>query len=411
MEKRYTKKTRHQIPRTPGVYLFRASDNTVLYVGKATSLRSRVASYFTGKDSRGERIVRMVEESAFVEVESTDSVLEAVILESNLIKQYQPKYNVDLKDDKSFSFFVITKEEFPRILIVRQTNLHEVESKRIYGPYTSKQNMEIVLKILRRIFPFHSLRQSTEKGCLHFQIGLCPGPYAGAISKQDYRKNILSIEYVLRGEKKRLVRSLEREMRDAAKNEEFERAEEIKRKVFALGHIRDVALMKRDDVTDSQKENLRIEGYDISNISGEYAVASMVVFVGGKPDKSQYRKFKIRTVEGSNDVAMMREVLERRLKHTEWPTPDLILLDGGKGHLNMAKNVLSISGREIALASLAKGPTRKKLDLFWSKHPAPNPTLITGLGTLERVRDESHRFAIKYHRELRARSLLKTERR
>ncbi|KKW06774.1 MAG: UvrABC system protein C [Candidatus Moranbacteria bacterium GW2011_GWE1_49_15] len=188
-------------PQAPGVYFFRGTKKEILYIGKATNLRSRVQSYFRGTDTRGERIESMVSQAADVEFRQTDSVLEALILESNLIKKHQPKYNIMEKDDKSFAYFVVTKEEFPRIIILRKTDLDRAAGKRVgafdaklpsrikdvvvgkvYGPYLSKYQMEIALKIIRRIFPFHSNKAKTEKGCLDFQLGRCPGPYAGAIS-------------------------------------------------------------------------------------------------------------------------------------------------------------------------------------------------------------------------------------
>lgn len=398
-----------KFPTSSGVYLFKDEGGTILYIGKATNLRSRVSSYFTGRDSRGERIFRMVEQADDVTFRQTDSVLEALILEANLIRKHRPKYNVDLKDDKSFSYFIVTKEPFPRIVIDHQTNLPKYQAKRVYGPYVSRRHMEIVLKILRRIFPFHASVQKTEKGCLYSQIGLCPGPYAGAIDRKGYAKNILGIEYVLRGQKRRLVSSLKKQMETASKKEDFELAADLRSKVTALEHIRDIALLSREDGSEANvHKTTRIEGYDISNISGEYAVGSMVVFTDGKPDKSQYRKFKIRTVEGSNDVAMMREVLARRIAHSEWPFPDLILLDGGKGHLNAIRQLFHELNVTVPLAGLAKGPTRKKLDLYVTNRSQAPSAILADIGLLEKVRDESHRFAIRYHRKVRSKGFLDT---
>lgn len=427
---------RNQVKKLPinsGVYIFRDSRKTVLYVGKATNLRSRVNSYFTGKDSRGERIFRMVEQIETIETIETDTVLEAVILEANLIKKYLPKYNIDRKDDKSFSYFAVTKEDFPRVVIVRETDLesgyrlqvtgdkgrekkHARRYARTYGPYTSKGHMETVLKILRKIFPFHSGGGQTEKGCLYRQIGLCSGPYDGGITKEEYRKNIRNIEYVLRGQKRRLLGTLEKEMQASAKREDFEWAQTLRDQVFALKHIRDIALLTRDLDPKSHSSNSfvpsskfqvpRIEAYDISNISGEYAVASMVVFMNGEPKRSEYRKFKIKSVKGTNDIAMMREVLARRLRHDEWKKPDMIVLDGGKGHLNMAEKLWGMLAVNIPLLAIAKGPTRKKVDLYSSKKFPPHPDLLKNKLLLEHLREEAHRFAIGYHRNLRGRKFI-----
>ncbi|MDD5489352.1 MAG: GIY-YIG nuclease family protein [Candidatus Moranbacteria bacterium] len=404
-----------KFPKSPGVYEFCDKQGKILYIGKATSLKDRVGSYFL-KNAHLDRpnIEPMVSQIADIKIHESDSVLEALILESNLIKKHQPKYNVMSKDDKSFGYFVITKEKFPRVVILWKTELGKVAAKKIYGPYMSKHQMNIALKLIRRIFPFHSNKQQTEKGCLDFQIGKCPGPHAGAITRADYLKNIRNIEMILRGEKKRLISALKKEMKDYAKNHEFEKAAEARNQIFALEHIRDVALIS-DEIkipdTKYQIPNTRIEAYDISNIGGDYAVGSMVAFANGKADKNEYRKFKIKTVIGIDDVAMMKEVLFRRFRNN-WPKPDLILLDGGKGHLNMAQRIIHGLKLEIPIVAVAKGPTRKKLDIYQSKF------LLTYLGRneeirekynrilsdsnlIERIRNEAHRFAISYHKKLR----------
>ena len=425
-----------ELPITPGVYFFRDQNGKILYIGKATNLKSRVGSYFRGDIvvGRSEWIGLMVVQVADIDFEQTDSVLEALILESNLIKKHQPKYNTLEKDDKSFSYFVVTKEEFPKFLIFRKTDidLEKLEAKSyklkaIYGPYTSKQQMQIALKIIRRIFPFHAGKQKTEKGCLDFQIGLCPGPYSDAISKVDYKKNIRGIEMILQGKKRSLISRMEKEMQTFAKKNEFEKAAVLRNKIFALQHIRDVALMTRDfepvefskKLTPNKLKPARIEAYDISNISGDHAVGSMVVFenlptgqAGGQANKSQYRKFKIKTVNGSNDVAMMKEVLSRRFNN-DWAMPDLILLDGGQGHVNMAEKLLHEElGLVVGIVGVAKGPTRKKLDIRYNTNLQINAnSLIVNVlqddNLVKFIMDEAHRFAISYHRKLRSINSLK----
>ena len=392
------------LPQKSGVYIFRDKSKKILYIGKATSLKNRVGSYFSG--AHNYRIEKMVSQIKEIKIRETDTVLEALILEANLIKKYQPRYNIKEKDDKSFSYFVITKEEFPRVLILRKT---EVETRqclvsiKIYGPYTSKKQMQIALKIIRKIFPFHSLRQKTEKGCLDFQIGLCPGPYAGKINKKDYRKNIRGVRMILEGKKKGLLTKMEKEMKDCSLKREFEKAGEIRNKIFALRHIQDIALLSKEELTtDDKSQNIRIEAYDISNISGSDAVGAMVVFKNKKPEKSDYRKFKIKTVQGINDIAMMREVLARRFGN-DWTKPDLIFLDGGKGHLAMAKKLLDNLGLKIPIVAIAKGPTRKKTDLYFANRHrnAINRCLYDDENFVGQVMDEAHRFAISYHRKLR----------
>jgi excinuclease ABC subunit C len=405
-------------PKSPGVYEFRDKQRKILYIGKATSLKDRVGSYFL-KNAHLDRpnIEPMMAQIADIKIHKTDSVLEALILESNLIKKHQPKYNVMAKDDKSFGYFVVTKEKFPRVVILWKTELGKVPAKKIYGPYLSKYQMNVALKLIRRIFPFHSNKQQTEKGCLDFQIGKCPGPWSGEISQKDYLKNIHGIEMILQGRKKNLLAELKKQMKAYAKNNEFEKAAEVRNRIFALEHIRDVALISDEGSTFGNRKvepSVRIEAYDISNIGGDYSVGSMVVFSGKQPDKNEYRKFKIKTVSGIDDVAMMREVLRRRFKNT-WTKPDLIILDGGKGHLNMAQNVLNEMKLDIPVVAVAKGPTRKKLDIYQSKF------LLTYLGRneeirekynrilsdmklIERIREEAHRFAISYHKKLRGKN-------
>jgi excinuclease ABC subunit C len=401
------KKIVAKLPKSPGIYKFYDAKNRLIYIGKATSLRDRVGSYFTGAhDLKTEKLVSEIKNIKF---EQTDTVLEALILESNLIKKNQPKYNIREKDDKSFAYFLITKnDDFSRVLIVRKTDLAKYPSRKIFGPCLSKHQMEIALKIIRRIFPFHSRKQKTEQGCLDFQLGRCPGPYAGAISRKDYQKNIRGIEMILSGRKKSLVKKIEKEMKAHAKKHEFEKAAELRNKIFALQHIQDVALISNDAIhlePDSSSSVFRIEGYDISNVGGDYAVGSMVVFVDRKPDKSQYRKFKIKTVLGINDVAMIREVLTRRLKN-DWPLPKVILIDGGKGHLNTAENVLKDFKLDIPVVAIAKGPTRKKLDLYYTKNAHQHFEIVSDIVLLEKIRNEAHRFAIAYHRNLRQRKWL-----
>ena len=435
------------LPKSPGVYEFRDKQGRILYIGKATSLKDRVGSYFRGfqkevrpqSDEGSGRTSVMVSQIANIKIHETDSVLEALILESNLIKKHQPKYNVMAKDDKSFAYAVITKENFPRVLILRETDLQKRSDraakeecgrtskfldvgrlkslKNIFGPYTSKKQLEIALKLIRKIFPYHSAKRATNQCCFDYQIGQCPGPYTGAISKKDYLKNIHGIEMILQGKKKNLLTELQRQMREHSRHNEFEKAAEARNRIFALEHIRDVALIASDEnfqfpISNFQK--IRVEGYDISNIGGDWSVGSMVVFRNNHPDKSQYRKFKIKTVSGIDDVAMMREVLLRRFGNS-WPKPELILLDGGKGHLNMAQGVLNDLKLDIPVIAVAKGSTRKKLDIYQSKF------LLTYLGRneeirekynrilsdaklLEHIRDEAHRFAISYHKKLRGRN-------
>lgn len=421
------KKEIRNLSQNPGVYFFKNSKSKILYIGKATNLKSRVSSYFN-HGAEGRLVQYAIKKISKIKTIETESVLEALILESNLIKKYQPKYNIDLKDDKSFSYVVITKEMYPRVLILRQTDLEKNSSitKNIFGPYTSKKQLETALKIIRKIFPYHSNKQQTEKGCLDYQIGLCPGPYSEAISKLDYLKNVRNIKMILEGKKKNLVKKLEKEMKEYAKKHEFEKAGETRNKIFALNHIRDVALISKDieHETWNTEQDFRIEAYDISNISGQYAVGSMVVFKNNEPDKSQYRKFKIKTIQGADDVGMMKEILMRRFNN-DWPKPDLILLDGGIGHLNMGSEILKSFKLNIPIVAVAKGPTRKisNFQFLISKQflpPQRDPAKAVAIfkfsndlkniyndrNLLGFIMSEAHRFAISYHRKVRKKSFI-----
>lgn len=391
------KKLYEHFPDTPGVYLMYGASGKLLYVGKAVNLKRRVSSYFTRPHDY--RIEKLVSEIRRIEHRDTDTAIEALILEAELIKKHQPPYNIREKDDKSFLFVEITKEKFPRVLLVRGK---DAPNGMRYGPFTSPGELREAMKIIRRIFPYsvHETDKLLSRPCFDYQIGLCPGTCIGAISRADYARNIRNVKLFLGGKKKTIIRNLEREMRTASKGEAYERAERIRRQLFALQHIRDVALITRSVPREGAGRVIRIEGYDISNISGTSAVGSMVVFLDGEPDKASYRKFKIRTVAGSDDVGMIREVLARRLNHPEWPLPNLILVDGGLPQVNAGRETLAESGISIPLVGLAKGPERKRNDLT-GRLPAG-----FDLATLIRVRDEAHRFAVRYHREVRSRDSL-----
>jgi len=430
-----------KLPQSPGVYIFENSQGKVLYIGKAAYLRERVRSYFSSNNSYARPIDFAVSQIAKIKHKKTETVLEAFILEQKLIKKNQPKYNVLGKDDKSFAYLALTNEEFPRFEIKRGTDLEKIipgfrsenflnqekkikgsSYKRIYGPFTSKFQVETALKILRRIFPFHSLKQKTEKGCLDRQIGLCPAPYEGKISRQDYLKNIRGIEMVFAGKKKSLVKKMEKAMKEAAQKNDFEKAAKLRDQIFALKNIQDIALIQQKGDLRNEKnvkgKKLRIEGYDVSNISGKFTVAAMVVFEwNGKilePLKGEYRKFKIRkSANQQNDTGALKEALERRFKHLEWPSPHLVLIDGGKGQLNVAKKIFQKHQFQIPILAVAKGPQRKKLELFFCSFSEKDKEgweeFLKNKKNVALIRDEAHRFAISYHRKLRSLNFIKKD--
>lgn len=383
------------LPETPGVYLMKDAKGRLLYVGKAGNLKRRVSSYFARPHEA--RIEKMVGEIRQIDYVQTDTALEALILEAALIKKHRPPYNIRDKDDKSFLFVEITADEFPRVLLARGRS---APNGRRFGPFTSAGSIREALRIIRRIFPWSVHTPKTigksKRPCFDYELGLCPGTCIGVADKTEYRRNIKNIILLFEGRKKQILRTLEREMNAAAKKLDFETAGKLKRRIFSLRHVEDAALIGRDETDSGEWSGPgRIEGYDISDISGDSAVGSMVVFTDGKPDKANYRKFKIQTVRGANDVGMLKEILRRRLGN-EWPLPELILVDGGLGQVNAAREVLALSGFKIPVIGMIKGPDRKETRLIGSSSGDIDKKVLI------RVRDEAHRFAIGYHKRLRS---------
>ena len=401
------------LPNAPGVYLMKDARGKILYIGKATSLKNRVGSYFTRPSSA--RIAEMVRRIRRIDYERTGTAIEALILEANLIKKHQPPYNVLERDDKSFLYVVITKDAYPRLMFVRGHELDragEGAYKAVFGPYTSTASLKASLELIRKIFPWSSCEPGQKRPCFNYHLRRCPGVCIGAISRRAYGGIVRNVILFLQGKYGLIVRKLEREMKRAAAQEEFERAAALRNQLRALEHIQDIAIIKRDFYEEPHAEESvnvfgRIEGYDISNIGGAQAVGSMVVFENGEPKKSEYRKFRIKTVHGSNDVAMLAEVLRRRFANTDWPKPDIILIDGGPGQVNAARRALAEAGAKIPIIGIAKGPDRKK-DEFIYERGNWELARITELYSyiLKHVRDESHRFAIRYHRRIRGREFL-----
>lgn len=437
------------IPETPGVYIMKNRKGEILYIGKAGHLKRRVSSYFKGvitnnppnrinsvirvgtnkANNTNERIQKMVSEIAKIETKETDSALEALILESVLIKKHQPPFNVQEKDDKSFLYVAITTDEFPRILLIRGKDMQYSKEKYHYtaGPFVSASSVREALRIIRKIFPWNDHQKvianntnktnNANRPCFNYQIRLCPGTCVGEISKKEYKKTVKNIILFFQGKKERIVKNLEKEMSVTSKKTEFEKAEKIKRQLFALRHINDIALLSSDSLeirnclpalsAEGRRRHgkleisaRRIEGYDISNISGTSSVGVMVVFSNSVPERGEYRKFNIKTVHGQNDTGMLREVIERRFRNN-WKHPDLILVDGGLGQVNVTRDVLRKMNLHIPIIGMAKGAERKRTDIIGEK-----PSWVSH-ETLVRVRDEAHRFAIAFHRKKRRAGFLK----
>jgi excinuclease ABC subunit C len=431
-----------KIPDSPGVYFFLGIKRKVLYIGKASSLRSRVRSYFTRDiaEKRSLLIAKMVGEMKGVRFIKTDSSLEALILESALIKKYTPPYNTADKDQRSFNFIVITKEDFPRVLLVRERELafkesikkapppHHLPERegggmgfqtfRTFGPFPHGSELREALKIVRKIFPFrdkcipHPLppplsrrggkKYTMPKPCFNFQIGLCPGVCAGKIDKKEYRKTIRHIVTFFEGKKKKLVRDLEKEMRNLAKQKEFEKAEVIKRKIFAVNHINDIALLKNPRPQAFGSKIFRIEAYDIAHTSGTNMVGVMTVVENGEAKKGDYRMFKISSASGPDDTKALKEVLRRRLGHPEWRMPDLMVVDGGAAQLNAAMQVLNETGTKIPVVAVTKDE-RHRAKGIRSMNQESRIMVGKYKGEIILANSEAHRFAIKFHRKLRDR--------
>lgn len=402
-----------KLPNAPGVYIMKDARGQILYIGKATSLKNRVGSYFTRPSSA--RIAEMVSRIRRIDYERTGTAIEALILEANLIKKHQPPYNVLERDDTSFLYVVLTKDVYPRLMFVRGHELERVGErayKVVFGPYTSAASLKASLELIRKIFPWSSCEPGQKRPCFNYHLRRCPGVCIGAILRRAYGAIVRNVILFLQGKKGLIMRRYEREMKLAAGREDFEQATKLRNELRALEHIQDVAIIKRDFYEEPRAEESinifgRIEGYDISNIGGAQAVGSMVVFENGEPKKSNYRKFRIKTVRGSNDVAMLAEVLRRRFGNADWPKPDIVLIDGGKGQVATARLALAKVGLKVPTIGIAKGPDRKK-DEFIYERGNWELARITELYSyiLKHVRDESHRFAISYHRRLRGQEFL-----
>lgn len=402
------------LPDTPGVYFFLGARKNVLYIGKATSLKSRIRSYFAKdiKEKRSLLIEQMVAEAATIEYTATDSVLEALILETNLIRSHKPKYNTRSKDDKSYNHLIITNEEWPRVLVVRGKDLTEQflakDIKYHFGPFPSGLLLREALRIIRKLFRFYDTKQplGTErsrvvKGRIDFnrQIGL----YPDGNDKVGYERTIRHLRLFFEGKKARIITELERDMAAFAKHERFEEAHLVKKQIFALKHIEDVALIRRDREEVNSAGTYRIEAYDIAHLHGKDMVGVMTVVEGEEPRPSEYRKFKIETLTDANDPAALREVLRRRFAHVEWPFPQLVVVDGNEIQKRTAELVLRECGLMIPVAAVTKNERHKAERLTGEKgivEVYKNSILLAN--------SEAHRFAITYHRQKSRRSALPT---
>jgi excinuclease ABC subunit C len=420
------------LPQVPGVYRFLNKNRKILYIGKALNLRARVNSYFRSDIYDRPRIRQMMPKVEDLEITETNNEIEALVLESALIKKHKPKYNSDLKDDKSYAWiYVSTKEDFPTVKIVRTLTKEEYKKGRLFGPYPSGLAVKRVFTYLRKLYPFcTTCDPSEDRPSLYYYLGLCPGPYHGHISKEDYRKNINEIVKFLGGRKKGQIQEMEKQMKDYSKEKKYEEAATLRDRINDLKYLgQDIEFNYHKEPSNYKSkraisrnlsfeelemeldiDNLqRIECYDISNIQGKHAYGSMVVAQNGALDRSQYRIFKIRGKDTPDDPAMLKEVLQRRIKHignekdkSLGIQPDIILIDGGKSQLGVIKKYLP---QNIILMGISKGKHLKRAgsrqrDEFWIvrngetyRIDIENPALLIDL------RDEAHRFAITHYRK------------
>lgn len=421
------------LPTRTGVYKFLDKNGVIMYVGKALNLRSRVSSYFRDTHADRPHIIPMIPLIEDIDYVITDNEVESLILESALVKKYNPKFNVELKDDKSFAWiYITTRDEFPTVKIVRSIKKEEYFKGRLFGPYPDGRPVKRIFDYLRKMYPFCTCNEPRDL-CLYYHLGLCPGPYHGKISKEDYRENIDNIIKFLQGKKRNIIIELKRKMEEYSKDQDYEKAANFRDKIADLEYLaQKIEISPFESETEylksKQEKNIeflknlsamlrinrirRMECYDISNIQGKFSYGSMTVAIDGRVSTDDYRIFKINELTEPNDPAMLAHVLKRRFRHlgreddkSLSQKPDLILIDGGKSQLGVVKDNIPDG---IAILGISKGKRlkragKKQKDEFWYltngeavQIKLKDPFILINL------RDEAHRFGIKHHRKNRA---------
>lgn len=415
-----------ELPNSPGVYFHKDAKGDIIYIGKAANLRNRVRHYFQkskANDPKTDALIGEITDTDWLVVETE---LDALFVEAEMVRRYMPRFNILLRDDKSFTYIRIDiKSDHPTVTYTRRPLDDKAE---YFGPYISKQGIATALRYLRKVFPYstHTPTNTPKRACLQAQLGLCPGLEAGLITVDEYRKNLRLMMMYLRGSRKKLIVEIEESMNRAAKSHKFEEATHYRNQLHGLKALdrkiifgdrelhdisKDMALLRLVEILGLSLPPRRIEGFDISHMGGTDTVASMVVFSGGVPDKSQYRKFKMR-LPGNNDFGHMEEVISRRLSEKnikQWGLPHLLLIDGGKGQVSAAYGAMHRCGHNIPMVGLAKRfeeiiiPEIDETDR--SKIINFNVVILKhnddALKLLMRIRDESHRFAVSYHSVLK----------
>lgn len=405
------KKKLSTLPAAPGVYFHKNSTGEVIYVGKAAVLKNRVRQYFQNSSHRDPKTAALVDEIAMTDWIVVDTEMDALFLESEMIKRYMPKWNILLRDDKNVSFVRIDlKSEIPTVSVTRQPL---GDNARYIGPFYAKHTITDALRILRKIFPFYE-KPYTGKKTLDTDLGLTPGIEIGRMTPKDYHHILKNLIRYLEGDRKKLLDDIEKEMRRESNEGNYERAAELRNELFGLKGLKkkivfsdkefldissDQALLRLQKLLNLKNPPRRIEGYDISHQSGLDVVASMVVFTNGVADRSEYRKFKLKKQQ-NNDVESLKEVISRRLKHAEWASPDLIVLDGGVPQLSavcpLVKNI-PVIGRDKSGDHSKSAPVKivipsaSNYDIVEFSKDSHVARLIA------RIDEEAHRFAITYH--------------
>lgn len=408
-----------KLPASPGVYFHKSADGEVIYVGKASVLKNRVRQYFQSKKNLDAKTLALVREIDDVDWIETDSEIDALFLESEMIKRYKPRFNILLRDDKAATYVRINlNDEIPTVSFTRQP----LDDKAQYvGPFYSGVAVKSALRYLRKSFPYFT---KTGGSKLNHQMGLEPDISDGT---NEYKKNLRLLISYLKGNRTKVIKELEKEMKIAAKKQQFETAAELRNRLYNLQELRKQVVFSREEFLDINRdqslrelqellklENIprRIEGYDISHHGGKNNTGSMVVFTNGIADKAQYRKFRLRS-SGNNDYEQMREIIERRLKHlSSWGRPDVILIDGGKGQLTAVADLLENEG--VAYLGRVKSGDHTRNSAVNLIIPSNNSLDTVNLNQnshlaklIARLDDEAHRFAINYHTLLKRKNMLK----
>jgi excinuclease ABC subunit C len=402
------------IPPSPGVYIYKNKSGNIIYIGKAVNLKKRVSQYFQSDQALGYKTGHLVSEIANINFHVVGSEIEALVLESSLIKQYKPKFNSQLKDDKSYIYITITKDKIPLIKPAFKSTLNKKDL--FFGPFPDSRSVKSLLKTIRRIFPYYSKRHG-QRTCLYCHLGLCPGPNPNI---KEYKSNISKIKKILNGHVRKLTSQLSKEMKFFSKSQNFEMAACRRDQINSLNYVisgwqnlshlyqdiefkedkfqraTDELILTLSPYFPNLKKINRIEAYDISNLGYKVFVGAMTVFQDGKIDNSAYRQFKINSKITPDDQFMIKEIIYRRLKHPEWGSPDLIVVDGGKPQVSAA-NTINQNIPIIGLAKKFETIIIKTTD-NWVEINLPKNS--PSLQLLQQLRDESHRFSNNYRKKV-----------